>query len=75
MEEALRGFTIAPAEGSFLEGKAGIIQEGAYADWVVLDKPFLNMGVEELRSLKVKETWVGGKRVYQRKDEDIRDEL
>jgi len=75
IQEALRGFTIAAAEGSFLEGKAGVIQEGAYADWVVLDKPFLDLDIEELRTLKVKETWVGGKPVYRRKDEDIRDEL
>ena len=75
MEEALRGFTVAPAKGAFLEGKAGVIHEGAYADWVVLDEPFLNMDVEELRTLKIRETWVGGKCVYRRKDGSVKDEL
>lgn len=70
LEQALWGFTGAPAYGGFLEGKAGQIKEGAYADWVVLDEPFGGDGfdVETLRTLKVRETWVAGKRVYKRDD-------
>ncbi|OAA76938.1 amidohydrolase 3 [Akanthomyces lecanii RCEF 1005] len=70
LEQALWGFTGAPAYGGFLEGKAGQIREGAYADWVVLDEPFGGQGfdVESLRTLKVRETWVAGKRVYKRDD-------
>ncbi len=70
LEQALWGFTGAPAHGGFLEGKAGQIREGAYADWVVLDEPFDGQGfdVESLRTLKVRETWVAGKRVYKRDD-------
>lgn len=70
IEQALRGFTINPARGAFLEGKAGVIQEGAYADWVVLDEPLESMEPDALRRLTVRETWVGGKRVYQRPDAD-----
>lgn len=66
LTEALRGFTINPAYGAFLEGQAGVIKEGAFADWVVLDAPLESMDLENLREVKVKETWVGGKRVYQR---------
>lgn len=75
IEEALMGFTVAPARGAFLEGKAGVIQEGAFADWVILDEPLMSMDVEDLRSLKVRETWVGGKCVYRRDDEVVKDEL
>lgn len=64
LQEALTGFTEGPAWGGFMEGRAGVIQEGAWADWVVLDGPLED--IEELRSLKVKETWVGGKKVYAR---------
>ncbi|KAJ4407439.1 hypothetical protein N0V82_009929 [Gnomoniopsis sp. IMI 355080] len=64
LHEALTGFTEGPAWGGFMEGRAGCIQEGAWADWVVLDQPLNDL--EELRSLKVKETWVGGRRVYAR---------
>ncbi|KAF2730939.1 amidohydrolase 3 [Polyplosphaeria fusca] len=66
LKEALRGFTLNPAHGAFLEGKAGVIKQGAYADWVVLDEPLENLEVESLRTATVKETWVGGKRVYKR---------
>jgi predicted amidohydrolase YtcJ len=64
--DALHGFTVNAAYGAFLEGKAGIIDVGAYADWVVLDNPFESMDVESLREMKVREVWVGGKKVYQR---------
>ncbi|XWW93805.1 hypothetical protein V2A60_001742 [Cordyceps javanica] len=70
LEQALWGFTGAPAYGAFLEGRAGQIREGAYADWVVLDEPLGGDGfdVESLRTLRVRETWVAGKRVYKRND-------
>jgi predicted amidohydrolase YtcJ len=66
LEEALGGFTTNPAYGAFLEEKAGIIAVGAYADWIVLDQPLEELDIESLRSATVRETWVGGKRVYQR---------
>lgn len=66
LEEALEGFTLSPSYAAFLEGKAGVIQEGAYADWVVLDEPLESLNVEALRKVKVRETWVGGKLVYKR---------
>lgn len=66
LQEALVGFSEGPAYGAFLEGCAGVIQAGAWADWVVLDRPLWEVDVEDLRTLKVKETWVGGRRVYAR---------
>jgi predicted amidohydrolase YtcJ len=62
--EAVRGFTVGVANGGFMEGKAGIIQEGAWADWVVLDRELGSYGVEQLRATKVMETWVGGRMVH-----------
>ncbi|KAI0407636.1 amidohydrolase [Xylaria palmicola] len=66
LDQAIRGFTEGPAYGAFTEGKTGVIQPGAFADWIVLDKPLKDMDIEGLRSLKVRETWVAGKRVYRR---------
>lgn len=74
-EGALRGFTGNPAKSAFLEEKAGVIQEGAFADWVVLDEPLMCMDAEDLLKLKVRETWVGGKCVYRRDDDGMKDEL
>ncbi|KAF2263592.1 hypothetical protein CC78DRAFT_518242 [Lojkania enalia] len=70
LKEALEGFTSNPAYGAFLEGKAGVIQTGAYADWVVLDEPLQALSMESLRILTVRETWVGGKMVYKRPEPD-----
>jgi predicted amidohydrolase YtcJ len=64
--EAFTGFTKGAAYGAFMEGKAGVIQEGAFADWVVLDLPVDAYDIEQYREMKVSETWVGGKRVYSR---------
>ncbi|KAI0394097.1 amidohydrolase [Xylariaceae sp. FL0594] len=66
LDQAIRGFTEGPAYGGFTEGKTGVIAPGAYADWIVLDKPLEETDVEELRSLKVRETWVAGRKVYSR---------
>jgi hypothetical protein len=66
MSMALEGFTKSTAWGAFLEDKAGVIQEGAWADWVVLDGPFDEMQPENLLKARVRQTWVGGKLVYKR---------
>jgi len=66
LEDALDGFTINPAYAAHLEGKAGVIEVGAYADWVVLDEPLEAMDLESLRKATVRETWVGGKMVWRR---------
>ncbi|KAI0440209.1 amidohydrolase [Xylaria telfairii] len=66
LDQAIHGFTEGPAYGGFTEGRTGVIKPGAFADWIVLDKSLEDMDIEELRSLKVRETWVGGRRVYSR---------
>ncbi|KAK3383978.1 amidohydrolase [Lasiosphaeria ovina] len=69
-EQALAGFTKGAARGAFLEGKAGVIREGAFADWIVLDAPLESISPEQLRHVKVRETWVAGKLVYKRRNDD-----
>ncbi|RYP76050.1 hypothetical protein DL769_003707 [Monosporascus sp. CRB-8-3] len=66
LDQAIRGFTEGPAYGGFTKGKSGVIRPGAYADWVVLDQPLETMAIEDLRTLKVRETWVAGRMVYNR---------
>jgi predicted amidohydrolase YtcJ len=66
LEEALLGFTAGPAYGGFMDDRAGSIREGAFADWVVLDENIGEVHVKDIRFLKVKETWVGGLKVYTR---------
>lgn len=71
LEDALDGFTINPAYAAHLEGKVGVIEIGAYADWVVLDEPIETMDLESLRKATVKETWIGGKMVYRRPGPEV----
>lgn len=71
LRETLLGFTRSPAYAAFLEAKAGVIREGAFADWVVLDEPLDRLSFEDLRTLKVKETWVAGRRVYSSDDTNL----
>ncbi len=66
LHQAIDGFSKAPAYAAFLDGKAGAIREGAFADWLVLDRPTSAYDLESYRAMKVKETWVGGRRVYAR---------
>ncbi|KAG5941515.1 hypothetical protein E4U53_007392 [Claviceps sorghi] len=66
LDQALWGFTGATAYGAFLDRRAGLIREGAFADWIVLDRPMEDMSVDDLRTLTVKETWVAGEKVYER---------
>lgn len=68
LDEALRGFTTGAAYGGFMEERAGVIRQGAFADWLVLDEPVEGMEVDALRGVRVRETWVGGRRVYRRED-------
>lgn len=69
LDQALRGFTHGPAHGTFMEGKVGVIQEGAFADWVVLDEPIDGLALDDLRKVKVRETWVSGRCVYRREEQ------
>lgn len=78
LNQALRGFTAGPAHGTFMEGKVGVIQEGAFADWVVLDESLEGLAMDDLRKVKVRETWVAGRCVYRREEHEeplIREEL
>ena len=62
--EALEGFTLGAAYASFEEKTRGSIEIGKLADLVVLDRDPLAVKPEEIRSLRVKKTVVGGKVVF-----------
>lgn len=64
VEQALLGFTRNAAYGWFKEGRMGAIEKGIWADWVVVDRDIFSDEGTGLRDLVIKETWVGGKRVF-----------
>jgi len=66
-EEAIRLYTINCAYLTFEEKEKGSLQAGKLADFIVLDRDILTCPVNEVKDIQVRETWLGGKRVYQAK--------
>jgi predicted amidohydrolase YtcJ len=63
-EEMLRMFTINNAFSRWQEGMLGSIEPGKHADFVVLDRDILTCPDEDVRTLKVLQTWVDGACVH-----------
>ncbi len=65
-KDALRLYTVANAWFNFEEKEMGSIEAGKLADLVVLDKPYLTIGDEEIKQMKPVLTMVGGRVVHSR---------
>ncbi|QIX62946.1 amidohydrolase [Hymenobacter sp. BT18] len=63
---ALRGMTTWAAHAAFEEKQKGSIRPGMAADFVVLDTDLLKAPKEQLRTAKVRQTWIAGEQVYKR---------
>lgn len=61
---AIRLYTIHNAWLTFEEKEKGSLEPGKLADFIVLDRDILNCPVDEVKEIQVKETWLGGKRVF-----------
>jgi len=62
--EALDSFTIRGAEASFEEDRKGRIAPGYLADFTVLGADPFAVEPREIHAIPVRETWLGGVRVY-----------
>jgi predicted amidohydrolase YtcJ len=63
-EQAIRFYTINNARLLFLEDEVGSLEEGKRADLVVLDRDILTCPEEEIRDIRVLDTYLDGKRVF-----------
>lgn len=63
-EQALAAFTANASYAGFGEGRFGKLVVGERADFVLVDQDPLLATPEQLRQTRIKETWVGGRRVY-----------
>jgi hypothetical protein len=63
-EETIRGMTIWAARGDFLENEVGSLEAGKRADFVILDKDLMTVAREQVLSVHVKRTYLGGQEVY-----------
>ena len=64
-ESALAAYTTGAAWAAFGEGRIGRIALGQRADFLLVDRDPMLASPSELRAIKVLQTWVGGKLVYQ----------
>lgn len=63
-EQAIRLYTINNAFLTFEETQKGSLESGKLADFVVLEKDILTCPLEDVRTMQVHETYLGGKRVF-----------
>ena len=65
-EQALNAFTYGGSFAGFGEGRFGRLVKGERADFILVDRDFMMASPEAIRATKVLQTWVGGRRVYDR---------
>lgn len=65
-EEALKGMTIWAAKSAFEEKNKGSIEQGKYADFIVLNQDIMTCNQNEILNTLVEITSVGGAIVYRR---------
>jgi predicted amidohydrolase YtcJ len=66
-EETLRGMTIWAAKSNFEENEKGSLEKGKFADFVILDVDLMKEVPEKLLQVKVVNTFLNGKKVYEAK--------
>ena len=69
VSEALRAFTLDAAYAAHAERTQGTLEPGKWADFILVDQDIFAVEPAKLWSTQVLETWVGGKRVYQRQQD------
>ena len=65
-EQALEAYTRGSAYAGFAEDKIGALEPGKWADFVLVDRDPTKIDAQNLARTQVLETWVAGKRVWQR---------
>src|SRR5262249_4614071 len=65
-EQAIRLYTINNAYLTFEEKEKGSLEPGKLADLIVLDRDILTCPLDQVKSIQVEQTYLGGKLVYAR---------
>jgi predicted amidohydrolase YtcJ len=66
--EALHSFTLAAAFAARQEDRLGSLEPGKWADFIIIDRDYFTVPASEIDDIVVLETWVGGKKVFDRKE-------
>ncbi|SDJ76768.1 hypothetical protein SAMN04488540_11341 [Ferrimonas sediminum] len=65
-EEALHGFTLGAAYASFQEQQQGSLEPGKRADFILIDRDYFTVPVEQIWQTQVLATYIDGQPVYQK---------
>jgi predicted amidohydrolase YtcJ len=67
LEQAFAAFTRGAAYAAFEENRLGTLEKGRQADFLFIDRDiFAGLPPQGIRSTQVLETWIGGRKVWQR---------
>ncbi|PWN05148.1 amidohydrolase [Rhodohalobacter mucosus] len=64
--ETIRAFTIDAAYSAHQEEVLGTLEPGKWADFILIDRDFFEVEASQIWQTEVNETWVAGKRVFQK---------
>ena len=65
-EDALRAFTLGGAYAAHQEFKVGSLEQGKWADFILIDQDYFKVPIEQLYKTQVLQTWIAGKLRYQK---------
>jgi predicted amidohydrolase YtcJ len=65
-EQAIQLYTINNAFLTFQEDKKGSLEANKLADFIVLDRDILTCPLDEVKSIEVEQTYLGGRKIYGR---------
>ncbi len=63
-KEAILGMTLWAAYANKEDTFKGSLEEGKYADFIILNQDLLTVEASQIKKTKVKKTYIGGQRVY-----------
>ena len=66
-QQALGGFTRGAAYAGFAESRIGGLEAGKWADFIIVDRDVSKVDPQVLGRTQVLETWVGGKKVWEKR--------
>jgi predicted amidohydrolase YtcJ len=67
-EDALRAFTLGGAYAAHQEFKIGSLEQGKWADFILVDKDYFKVPVEDIYKTQVLQTWIAGMKRFDKKE-------